>query len=86
MLLAQDLRQHGAGFLTPIFLITGHEDDFFAVGGAFFGRQVEPVGGPAGSSEGGAQGQEDRVVFHGKTKAGEKITGPQEEVLGGKER
>jgi hypothetical protein len=86
MLLAQDLRQHGAGLLTPVFLIPGHEDDFFAVGGTVFGGHMEPFRSKAGGTESGAQGQEDRVIFHEKTKAGEKITGPQEEVLGGKER
>ena len=40
MLLAQDLRQHGAGFLTPVFLIPGYEDNFLSIGRARFGRQV----------------------------------------------
>jgi hypothetical protein len=47
---------------------------------------MEPFRSKARGTESGAQGQEDRVIFHEKTKAGEKITGPQEEVLGGKER
>ena len=56
--LAEDLRQHRAGFLAAVFLVAGNEDNFFAVGRARLGGQVQPVGGTRGQGETDEEGKE----------------------------
>ena len=64
VLLTQDLCQHRESLLGAVFLVSRDKDDLFAVGGAFFGRKVEPVGGKGGDAGNGGDDEGDEGCLH----------------------
>ena len=66
---AEELREHGGGFLGAVFFVAGEEDDVFAFSGAFGAVEVEPWvrGWEGGRAE---EGEESEAAEHdgvGKT-------------------